>query len=435
MKRIVSFLCSFVLVLLLFTVASCGSNDGGGDVTVDASGNTIVKIMFHVDAKSAEGRAYAKRIDAFNSAYKDQKIKATAQYIARTAGASAYETDLMNRQLEGTLPDIITFDAPNCASYASSKLLFDITDSIDNETKNDFISLSKYNNRIYGLPIQESSAGFYYNKRFFDEAGINPNDYINGWTFEQFNNVCNRLKNTSAKFAVDMRLDATKDETATYLLYSLIYAAGGKFVSEDGYTSELTNSGTNKGFTFIQNLVKNGCTSYAVGATDFFDGKVGMYLSSGWTIPDLDNKYPTIFPNRDTWGLLPYPHDVTKASATGSWCFGVTNNGKKDKSATIELLKWMTSPESSKVITDATGMIPARLSVDTNYQEGTPEYVLYNQLQTTGKARPDTVGYPKLTTVFNQIINKINGGNVTTILKNKNTSLQEELTKLQNRNK
>ena len=93
-----------------------------------------------------------------------------------------------------------------------------------------------------------------------------------------------------------MRIDATKDETAPYLLYPFIYAAGGSFVSEDGYTAEgyYNSAATASGFQFIKDLITEGYTSYSIGSTDFFTGKVGMYLSSGWTIPDLDNKYSSV---------------------------------------------------------------------------------------------------------------------------------------------
>ena len=69
------------LLLPAFLLASCGGGTASGD---DFSGNDFgndsenqtitnknLKIMFHVDAKSAEGQAYKKRIDAFNTAYKD----------------------------------------------------------------------------------------------------------------------------------------------------------------------------------------------------------------------------------------------------------------------------------------------------------------------------------------------------------------------------
>ncbi len=439
MKKLLTSIFSILLVFsMLFGMIACVGNegDGGEAPPTDAEGNTIIKIMFHVDKSSTEGQAYQKRINAFNAAYKDQKIKAQAIFKARSAGASGYETELQNNQLEGTLADIITFDAPNTAAYASAGLLYDISNLISAEEQGKFFSLNKYNGKLYGLPIQESSAGFYYNKKIFRDANIDVSGFTaeNPWTLEQFKDVCARLKARNIT-AVDMRLDATKDETAPYLLYPFIYATGGSFVSEDGYTATgyYNSAATAQGFQFIKDLITAGYTSYSIGATDFFTGKVGMYLSSGWTIPDLDNKYRESFASRDDWGLLPYPKGVVAASATGSWSYAITNNHHTDKTATLELLKWMTSAESSEAITNATGMIPARRDVVKNYEVGSPEYTLLKQLELSGKERPVTVAYPTFSTTFNQVIYGLGNGNVNDLLNAATNTLQDAMNKVKDR--
>ena len=439
MKKMFKSIISFVLAAaMLLGMIACGNGGDGADeeLPTDENGNSIVKIMFHVDKSSTEGQAYQKRINAFNAAYKDKGIKAQAIFKARSAGASGYETELQNNQLEGTLADIITFDAPNTAAYADSGLLYDISNLISAEDQEKFFSLNTYDGKLYGLPIQESSAGFYYNKKLFRAAGIDVSGYTaeNPWTFAQFKDVCARLK-SSGVTAVDMRLDATKDETAPYLLYPFIYAAGGSFVSNDGYTANgyYNSAATANGFQFIKDLISSGYTSYAIGATDFFTGKVGMYLSSGWTIPDLDNKYRETFASRDDWGLLPYPKEVSAASATGSWSYAITNNHHKDKTAIVELLKWMTSVESAVAITDATGMIPARKDAVKNYSVGSPEYTLLKQLELSGKERPVTVAYPTFSTTFNQVIFGLGNSNVNDLLKTATNTLQDAMDKVKNR--
>ena len=434
MKKLLRLIVSLLLAaILLFSLVACDPSD---DDDTDPDGNTIVKIMFHVDKSSTEGQAYQKRISAFNAAYKDKQIKAQAIFKARSAGASGYETELQNNQLEGTLADIITFDAPNTAAYASSGLLYDISSLISADEQAKFYSLNKYNGKLYGLPIQESSAGFFYNKKIFRAANINVDGYTaeNPWTFEQFKDVCSRLKGHGIT-AVDMRLDATKDETAPYLLYPFIYAAGGSFVSEDGLTATnyYNSTATAKGFQFIKDLISAGYTGYDIGATDFFTGKVGMYLSSGWTIPDLDNKYRDQFASRNDWGLLPYPKDVATASATGSWSYAITNNHHEDKTAALELLKWMTSAESSKAITDATGMIPARRDAVKNYNPGDPEYVLMKQLELSGKERPVTIAYPTFSTTFNRVIYGLKENNVMDLLNREAQELQDAINKIKDR--
>ena len=433
MKNLFAKITSFMLVIImLLGMTACGGNTEGAAGETDKDGNIIVKIMFHVDKTSAEGQAYQKRIDAFNAAYKDKGIKAQPIFKARTAGASTYETELTNNKKSGTLADIITFDAPNTASYASSGLIYDISNLISKDEQAKFYSLNTYDGKLYGLPIQESSAGFFYNKKIFRAAGINVDGITaeNPWTFAEFEAVCAKLK-AHGVTAVDMRLDATNDETAPYLLYPFIYAAGGEFVSADGYTATgyYNSAETAKGFQFIKNLIDKGYTSYAIGATDFFTGKIGMYLSSGWTIPDLDNKYRENFASREDWGLLPYPKDVKAASATGSWSYAITNNHHEDKTAIVELLKWMTSAESSAAITDATGMIPARRDAVKNYEVGSPEYTLMKQLELSGRERPVTVSYPTFSTTFNRIIYGLKTGNVTDLLNTATKTLQDSLDK------
>lgn len=436
MKKTIGKMIACALSALLMCgggLVACGGNTEGEAGEIDSSGNTVVKIMFHVDSKSAEGIAYKRRVDAFNKAYAEKKIKASAKFQARTAGAAGYETELINNKVEGTLADIITFDAPNCAAYAGN-ILYDISDLVPQDVQDDFISLNEYGDKLYGLPIQESSAGFFYNKKIFRDAGVDVSSYTvsNPWTFEQFKDTCERIKNYCAVAAVDMRIDAVKDETAPYLLYPLIYAAGGNFTSPDGLTATgyFDSDKTYNGFNFIKELKDAGYTSNAIGATDFFTGKVGMYLSSGWTIPDIKNKYKDTFKSTDDWGLLPYPKSEVAASATGSWCFGITDNHHPDKSAATELLLWMTNVDSATDITNATGMIPARKSVQTNYEPGSPEDVLLSQLKTTGKARPATVVYPQFSTSFNQIIGGITrGDDLRQLLSTATQSLQSEMNK------
>ncbi len=433
-KRLISITSIILVIMMVFGMVGCDNDNTGDNGTTDPDGNTIVKIMFHVDKSSTEGQAYQKRISAFNEAYKDKGIKAQAIFKARSAGASGYETELLNNQLEGTLADIITFDAPNTAAYAKSGLLYDISSLISADEQSKFYSLNKYDGKLYGLPIQESSAGFFYNKKIFRDAGIDVSGFSaeNPWTFEDFKNVCAKLKAHNVT-PVDMRLDATKDETAPYLLYPFIYAAGGSFTSDDGYTAtgHYNSAATAKGFQFIKDLINAGYTSYSIGATDFFTGKVGMYLSSGWTIPDLDHKYKENFNSRDDWGLLPYPKDVKAASATGSWSYAITNNHHTDKTAALELLKWMTSAESSEAITNATGMIPARRDVVKNYEPGSPEYTLLKQLELSGIERPATVAYPTFSTTFNQVIAGLSNNDVASLLSSATTTLQAEMDRLQ----
>ena len=152
-----------------------------------------------------------------------------------------------------------------------------------------------------------------------------------------------------------------------------------------------------------------------------------MYLSSGWSIPEIRNQYTQQL--GEDWGILPYPKGVSAASATGSWSFGMTTQCASTEEAAI-VLEWLVSTESSVTITDATGMIPARKSAieEKNYAVGSPEYLLYDQLNKTGKTRPGTVAYPEFSSAFRGIINGLrNDSNATSIVTSQTTTLQNNL--------
>ena len=426
------------LLVLPVLLASCSFGGGGNDEENDPNsieGSKKLTIRFHVDDKSTEAAGYKKIIAGFNNEHAKEGIKVTASFVARTGSNDAYERQLATDTLDGTLPDIITFDAPNCAAYAKAGYLYDISSAFSADEKSKFLALNTYQGKLYGVPIQESSAGFYYNKALFAQAGVNVNGISvdNPWTFDQFKAVCGQLKSAGIT-PVDMRMDATKDETATYLLYPFIYAAGGSFVDSTGLTAKgyFDSEASINGFRFLRELVSSGYTNYGIGATDFFTGQVGMYLSSGWTIPDLDNKYESVFGKHDRskWGILPYPKQVSAASATGSWSYAITNNRREDKTLVIELLKYLSNAASSKTITDHTGMIPAHKDADVHYEAGSPEFVLREQLEKTGKERPVTVGYPQFSAAFAKVINELREGDVAEIVRNKATELQGNLDKL-----
>ena len=436
-KWIVGILSALLAVLMAFSFIGCGG--GGPEEEVDADGNTIIDMMVHVAQQSAEGMAYNRITDAFNSSdtAKENKIKIRVDYSPRSTSATGYETELGNMLNNGTLPDIITFDAPNTWNYAENGILADITDLIAEETQSDFFEISKntYNGKLYGLPIQESSAGIYYNKAIFRSAGllseVEKMTVDNAWTMTQFESICNRLKG-KCDLPVDLQLYNANDEMATYLLYPFILAGGGKFLSSDGMTATgyFDSAATVAAFDRLRNWVNNGYTSFDASNVGFYTGRIAMYLSSGWSIPEIRNQYTQELGN--DWGILPYPKGDTgiAASATGSWSFGMTTQCATPEKAAV-VLEWLVSTDSSVAITDATGMIPARRSAveRKGYTPGSPEYVLYDQLNKTGKTRPGTIAYPEFSSRFRAVINQIREGTQTTsaIVSGQAAQLQEYL--------
>lgn len=435
-KGLKCLLAASALAVAAFGLTACGGGKADDiESRTDKYGNTLVTIMVHKDSSSKEGKAYKKCVDSFNEHYKDQKIKAQITFVAQTSGVDQYESTIstLYGQGGGKLYDVISFDAPKCGGYAKSGILYDMTNDLGTYV-NDFVasSVNKYDGKVYGLPIQESSAGFYFNKKVLNDAGVSDADITkyqtNGWTFDEFKSVCAKLK-AKGKTAVDFQLTAG-GETSTYLLYPFGYAAGGEYASADGktVTGYLDSAATKAGFQFIKDCIDSGYTSYQINGKAFYTTQdVGMYLSSGWSIPEIKESYSSNFTGG--WGVLPYPHATGSeaASAMGSWSFGITNNGVTNKEAAILLVKWMTSDESSEIITNATGMISAKSTITPDYAANSPEDVLYRQLVESGKPRPAMSAYADFSTEFNLIITALRNDTVDKALADHTVSLQSKI--------
>ena len=192
-------------------------------------------------------------------------------------------------------------------------------------------------------------------------------------------------------------------------------------------TGYLDSAATIAAFQKIRNWADSGYTSYDASDVGFYTGQYAMYLSSGWSIPEIRNQYTQQL--GEDWGILPYPKGTRAASATGSWSFGMTTQCASREETAI-VLEWLVSTDSSVSITDATGMIPARKSAieQKNYTAGSPEYLLYDQLNKTGTVRPGTIAYPEFSSAFRGIVNGLrNDSNASSIVSTQTTTLQNNL--------
>lgn len=427
-------------LVLALSLCACGGGDGNEiESRVDQYGNKIVTVLFHKASGTPEATAYAKLVQEYMETHEGVIIE--PEYVTQTTGVNQYETTLTTKfdAGGGELYDIITYDSPICSGYAKSGMLYDSTELLGDYV-NEFLpsSVPMYNGKVYGLPIQEASAGFFCNLKLLKQAGISAKkieQYKKGWTYDEFYDVCSKLKSKGVRYPVDFQLSSNDEELRTFFLYPFGYSDGGEYCSEDGKTVKGYMDGEQvaSGLEIISECIKQGYTSKDIKSTEFHNGKiVGMYLSSGWTIPSLKGEYKANFSGGygEGWDILPYPYKTKSeaASATGSWCFGITNNGVRDKSAAVDFLKFLTSKTAAKTISETTGMISARK--DATYSDGTPEKFLYDQFSSTGKKRPIMPGYNFFSKQFNLALNDIasgDKGDILSIMQAKTQSLQSEL--------
>ncbi|GMQ61931.1 ABC transporter substrate-binding protein [Vallitalea maricola] len=208
----------------------------------------------------------------------------------------------------------------------------------------------------YGLPAFNDIWLTFYNKKIFDEAGV---EYptAEGWTWEKYIETAKKLTNADADVWGSFMLD--------YDCYNYLWAmqSGAQAYNEDG-TSNFDDSLFAKGLQFYYDLgnvdkVQPDSIMYASGAYPWnsfvASGNMGMFVCGGWVMSMMNNfeKYP-----RDwEFGILPMPYPEGQESSTlaVTGAYGVSASSK-NADAAFEAIKCMAENQYKL----GHGRIPAR---------------------------------------------------------------------------
>ena len=389
--------------LALGSLAACS---GSSSSKQESSNPGDIKVWVQFSDETAEGQAWKKIVDGFNKKY-EGKYKAVTEYIPRSGSGGGYEDKVNVAISTNSLPDVITLDGPNTAAYAHSKVIVPLDDYLKDANMDDVLDSIKqqgtYDGKMYAFGYSESNVGIYYNKKMFQEAGIDLASLPTidkPWTWSDFNAISKKLKDHFKKEAIDFRLNSM-DEMLPYAYMPLLWSNDGSVVNDKGTKAEgyFNIKESAEAFKFVQNLIKEGYTTISPVEKGFETGVCPMVLSGSWTITALETNYKDI-----DYGILPYlVSDKTKklVSPTGSWQLAVTNKAK-DASAAAELIKFATSTESSKVLSLGSNALPIRKSTIEAVKNEVPASVafLMEQNAKTGHARPVVVAYSQVSRAF-----------------------------------
>lgn len=416
-----------VTILTALTLGGCSSKSKAN------SQNVTMWVQY--SKTDPEGKAMAKNIAAFNKENK-KGYHATVQYIPRNSSGGGYE-DKVNAALNaGNLPDVLTLDGPNTAAYAKNKIIQPLDKYITNKSDilPSIISQGTYKGKLYSIGYSESGVGIYYNKKMFEEAGIPLNSLPtlkNPWDWNQFMEICAKLKTKYNSPAIDMALQ-DHSEMSLYSLAPFVWSANGNITNKAGTKSVgyFNSEESQSAFQFIQDLVKKGYTTTTPVDKGFQTAKYPMLMSGSWTITELNNSYKSI-----DYGILPYPvspktHKLV--SPTGSWQYAMTSSTTNKKAAGA-LVNFLSSTKQEYRTSMTMSTLPARKSVSKLMIKKVDPSLrfLMEQNMLSGHARPVLVNYPQVTRTFADTVTKATyykqNPNIEKLLKKQAATIQSYL--------
>lgn len=398
-KSLVTLLAYALAGSLILTACSSGTTNTSSRTTSAAS----EKVTLRFEHDWTEGTPQLLVIKKILEDFKKENPNVTVQ--EESAPDTQYHQKLKTEISSDTLGDIIiNWGGSEVKGAVKNKQFMELTDFVDSDSayKNSFIpSILQGNDVTYqdikglwGIPINITLSGFYYNKEIFKNAGVEPPK-----TWDDMLNVINKLKATGT---IPWALGAQDGWRAEHLYTQLFYKINGvqpiydlasrknKYASDIGeapfkYMEKLRDIGT-----FGSNPA---AVSFQMEQSEFMNEKAAMDFALA--------TYSKIFtaddsPIKDNIGYFAFPYFSDKPEnkddmfAGGGLALSLNSKlagAKKD--AAIKLVKAITSVSGQQQFEDASALIP---TVNVQQNTSTPAAKLVAQFRATFKTAKHYAG-------------------------------------------
>lgn len=342
MKKILS-LAS--ILYLSLSIVSCSANNGStNNSKSDGEKKQLRFAIWDLEQKPGFEEIASK----FNE--ENPNIEVTIEVTPY----KSYFTTLDTAAQANNLPDIFTINAPNFLKYQEGGKLMDLSDcNVDlNEFNQAVTDIYTVDNKMYALPRDFDAIGIFYNKKLFNELGLEVPK-----TYDEMIEVAKKLKENDPNI-IPILIPNT-DNQAGY--WNLVIQEGGKIVNDDG-TSGWDSPEALEAMTFYNNLVKEGLSEKPTrlegidNITSVANRKIGILYSGTWTTAEVSQ-----LSNKEDIDVSPLPtsgkNDVSSIiHGVGT---AVAENTKYPEEAK-KFIEFMASDEANTSLAEKSGVMPAK---------------------------------------------------------------------------
>ena len=395
-------------VVLALGLAACTSGDGD-------SGSGPVSITFWSTGKQSTIDYLQK---TFNATHKNIRVK--GQYIASSDDVTAKLVSAIKSDSEPNVA--IALDPSTLPLLAQSGKIVDLKDSLKTETAALYPGIRSalfYDGKQLGFA--QGGVGNYvlfYNKKDFAAAGITKPPST--WAEVQQDAI--KLTNPAKKhYGIYIPFGAS--EWISYSWEGLLWANGGKLLSDDGKKAAFNSQAGRDALTTWVDLVRKDKAappnSYAQagsfdGAPAFAGGNVSMIIEGQFALEPFRSA-------KVDFGVAPFPAGTSGKSASGIG-IGVASvfdkGGSRATDAGKEFVKWLGQPAQGAYLTASSSGLPSAPNQLTQPSvkkliASDPTYKTFSDQLTTGQSRPTIPGYAGLSEALSTQIDKALRGSVT----------------------
>ena len=234
-----------------------------------------------------------------------------------------------------------------------------------------------YDGQVYGIPSTGNAQGIVYNKKVFENAGIEtlpktPDEFLDALqkikdSSDENNEVIPLYTNFAAGWTMgawDAYIGGSATGDADFMNYGIVHG-------ENPFADNGDGTGPYAVYNILYEAVSRGLTEDDPTTTDWEgckgminNGQIGCMVLGSWAVTQMQEAGP----NADDIGYMPFPITIDGAqyaSAGPDYCYGINVNASdENKIASMLYIKWLT--EESGFSYDQGGL---PISVDGKYPE------------------------------------------------------------------
>jgi ABC-type glycerol-3-phosphate transport system substrate-binding protein len=363
-----------VLALVLAAVVGASAKGAGKPVTI-----SVVSLI--PGSTKAAFQQFDNQVAEFEKANPGIKVKPVEyQWTGPTFAA---------KLAAGTLPTVFEVPFTDARTLGENGQLADLTDLVKK-----LPYYSKYNRaviaegttskgKIVALPKGAYAQALHYNRKLFQEAGLDPNKPPTTWA--QVRQFAKQISEKTGKAGYAEM--GKNDNTAGWILTTLTYALGGRMESGTGAGAKATlaNPQTVTALNLLKSMrwTDNSMGSnFDYGWSDvnqaFAAGNVGMYISGSDVYTNLVQAYKV---DPSIYGLAPLPLAKSKNSGVlGGGTLAAVRPDANDaqKAAAV---RWIDFYYEQPLISKPQAIRNAKTLVAGKQPVGTPALPVFNKAQ------------------------------------------------------
>jgi multiple sugar transport system substrate-binding protein len=393
-----------VLSMAIMTTLSFGSAGASAEASAEPA---TLKLWRHETSSVKEIETNVAAVERFNQSQNRWKIE------VEMIPEGSYTETITAAALAGDLPCVMDMDQPVVPNFAWAGYLRPLKGLVSQDVLDSLISTAKgtYKDEVYSVGQFEVALALFTRQSILDKFGIRKATMEQPWTRDEFLNALKVLKESGEfPYPLDMRT-GWKGEWYSYGFAPLLQSFGADQIDRSNFVESegVLNGKQAVAFgDFFQLLFEEGYLDRNPSDEKAFtQGRAAIDYVGSWEMA----KHVEVF--GDDLVVMPVPDfGAGPVIGGGSWHWGITKSCDQPQGAAA-FIDFIMQPTEVAAMSAGASALPstaAAAELTEHYRKGGDWRLFYDYSAAYARLRPQTPGYPIISSVFETALRNIKDG-------------------------